>query len=140
MDIGACFNGYWGDLTRTWVCGTVRPTAEMRDLHQKCYDALFDAGSKIRPGATNADVFAAADPYVLDSLGHGAGVNPWEAPYFSPASKDSPVILKQGMVFSILGLMPGRRGWAVCASRMTLTLLRRMESTSTPPILSTRDL
>jgi Xaa-Pro aminopeptidase len=101
MDIGACFNGYWGDLTRTWVCGTVRPTAEMRDLHQKCYDALFDAGSKIRPGATNADVFAAADPYVLDSLGHGAGLNPWEAPYFSPASKDSPVILKQGMVFNL---------------------------------------
>jgi Xaa-Pro dipeptidase len=55
----------------------------------------------VRPGATNADVFAAADPYVLDSLGHGAGVNPWEAPYFSPASKDAPVVLKEGMVFNL---------------------------------------
>ena len=55
----------------------------------------------IKPGATNADVFAQADPYVLDSLGHGAGVNPWEAPYFSPHSKDQPVILKEGMVFNL---------------------------------------
>ena len=90
IDIGACFNGYWGDLTRTWICGNVKPTPEMKDLHQKCYDALFNAGGAvIKPGATNADVFAQADPYVLDSLGHGAGVNPWEAPYFSPHSKDA---------------------------------------------------
>jgi Xaa-Pro aminopeptidase len=101
IDIGAGFNGYWGDLTRTWVCGNVKPTAEMRDLHQKCYDALFNAAAVVRPGATNADVFAAADPYVLDSLGHGAGVNPWEAPYFSPASKESPVTLREGMVFNL---------------------------------------
>jgi Xaa-Pro aminopeptidase len=101
IDIGAGYNGYWGDLTRTWVCGTVKPTLEMKDLHDKCYNALFNAGSKVRPGATNADVFAAAYPYVLDSLGHGAGVNPWEAPYFSPASKDAPVVLKEGMVFNL---------------------------------------
>jgi len=101
LDVGAGYNGYWGDLTRTWVCGNVKPTPEMRDLHQKCYNALFNAGSKVRPGATNAEVFAAADPYVLDSLGHGSGVNPWEAPYFSPASKDSPVVLKEGMAFNL---------------------------------------
>lgn len=101
MDIGAGYNGYWGDLTRTWVCGTVKPTEAMKDIHQNCYDALFNAASVIKPGATNADVFAQADPYVLDSLGHGAGVNPWEAPYFSPASKDAPVTLKEGMVFNL---------------------------------------
>ncbi len=101
IDIGAGYNGYWGDLTRTWICGNVKPTEEMKDWHQKCYDALFNAGGAVKPGATNADVFAQADPYVLDSLGHGAGVNPWEAPYFSPASKDSPVVLKEGMVFNL---------------------------------------
>ncbi|MGH9679875.1 MAG: M24 family metallopeptidase [Candidatus Acidiferrales bacterium] len=101
LDVGAGFNGYWGDLTRTWICGNVKPTKEMREIHQNCYNALFNAGSKIRPGATNAEVFAAADPYVLDSLGHGSGVNPWEAPYFSPASKDQPVVLKEGMVFNL---------------------------------------
>jgi Xaa-Pro dipeptidase len=101
IDIGAGFNGYWGDFTRTWICGNVKPTEEMKDWHQKCYDALFNAGGAVKPGATNADVFAQADPYVLDSLGHGAGVNPWEAPYFSPASKDSPVVLQEGMVFNL---------------------------------------
>ncbi len=101
MDIGACYNGYYGDLTRTWICGTVKPTEEMREIHEHCYNALWNAGSKVRAGATNAEVFAAADPYVLDSLGHGAGLNPWEAPYFSPSSKEAPVVLKEGMVINL---------------------------------------
>ena len=50
---------------------------------------------------TNAEVFAAADPYVLDNLGHGAGTNPWEPPFFSPASRDAPVTLREGMVFNL---------------------------------------
>lgn len=101
IDIGACFNGYWGDLTRTWVCGTVKPTREQQELHQQCYDALFNAAGKARPGATNAEVFAAAYPHVLDNLGHGAGTNPWEPPFFSAASKDEPVVLREGMVFNL---------------------------------------
>ena len=101
LDIGACFNGYYGDLTRTYVCGNVKPTQKQREIHQKVYDALFNAAEVARPGATNADVFAAADPYVLDSLGHGSGTNPWESPAFSPQSKDTPVILREGMVFNL---------------------------------------
>lgn len=101
IDIGACFNGYYGDLTRAYVCGNVKPTQEQREVHQKVYDAIFEAARVTKPGATNADVFAQADPYVLDNLGHGAGTNPWEPPFFSPASKDSPVELKKGMVFNL---------------------------------------
>ncbi|MCZ7568387.1 MAG: Xaa-Pro peptidase family protein [Ardenticatenaceae bacterium] len=101
IDIGACFNGYWGDFTRTWVCGDIKPTKEQRELHQKCYDALFGACAASKPGNTNADVFAAANGYVLDSLGHGSGLNPWEPPFFSGASKDSPVTLRLGMQFNL---------------------------------------
>lgn len=101
IDIGAGYNGYWGDLTRVYVCGNVRPTPEQQRIHQNVYDALFNAAGATKPGATNADVFAQADPYVLDNLGHGAGVNPWEPPFFSPASKDDPVTLKAGMVFNL---------------------------------------
>ena len=101
IDIGACFNGYYGDLTRTYVCGNVNPTQAQREVHQKVYDALFEAGAMVKPGATNADVFAKADPYVLDSLGHGAGTNPWEPPFFSPASKDAPVTLMKGMALNL---------------------------------------
>ena len=101
IDIGGCFNGYWGDLTRTWVCGGINPTAEQRDLHQKAYDALWNACAASRPGNTTADVFAAADPYVLDSLGHGSGMAPWEPPYFSPHTKDDPTVLRPGMQFNL---------------------------------------
>ena len=52
FDIGACFNGYYGDLTRTWICGSVKPTQEMKEVHQKCYDALFNAGGAVKPGAS----------------------------------------------------------------------------------------
>lgn len=63
IDIGACFNGYWGDFTRTWVCGNVKPTKEQIEVHQNCYNALFNACDKSRAGNTNADVFNAAYPY-----------------------------------------------------------------------------
>jgi Xaa-Pro aminopeptidase len=101
IDIGACFNGYWGDFTRTWVCGNVKPTRQQVALHQKCYNALFGALDQSRAGRTNADVYRAAEPYVLDSLGHGSGVSPWEAPFFSPASALEPVTLRPGMQFNL---------------------------------------
>jgi Xaa-Pro aminopeptidase len=101
IDIGACFNGYWGDLTRTWVCGDIQPTEEQRSLHQKAYNAVWNACGASRAGNTTADVFAAAAPYVLDSLGHGSGVAPWEPPYFSPQSKDDPIVLRPGMQFNL---------------------------------------
>jgi Xaa-Pro aminopeptidase len=101
IDIGGAFNGYWGDFTRTWVCGNVNPTEEQKKLAQHCYDALFGGIDQSRPGKTNADVFNAADPYVLDSLGHGSGTNPWEAPFFSAASRIDPLPLKPGMQFNL---------------------------------------
>ncbi|HEY4094873.1 MAG TPA: Xaa-Pro peptidase family protein [Baekduia sp.] len=101
IDIGGCFNGYWGDLTRTWICGDIKPTEAQRDLHQKCYDALWNSCAAGVAGNTTADVFAAADPYVLDSLGHGSGMAPWEPPYFSPHSIDDPQELRVGMQFNL---------------------------------------
>jgi Xaa-Pro aminopeptidase len=66
-----------------------------------CYNALFNACDKSRAGNTNADVFAAAYPYVLDSLGHGSGVHPWEPPAFSPSSAKAPLTLKPGMQYNL---------------------------------------
>jgi Xaa-Pro aminopeptidase len=102
MDIGGCFNGYWGDLTRTWICGDVGPTERQVELHQKAYDALFDSCAAATPGNTNVDVFEAAGDAVLgNSLGHGAGVAPWEPPYFSAQSSADPVELRPGMVMNL---------------------------------------
>jgi Xaa-Pro aminopeptidase len=99
IDIGAVFNGYYGDFTRTWICGDVAPTKEQIELHQACYDALHRAVAATLPGKTNADVVAACgEQYVLSSLGHGSGLNPWEPPHFSVTSKNDPLTLRAGMV------------------------------------------
>lgn len=101
IDIGACYNGYWGDFTRTWICGDIKPTKDQKRLHQQSYNALFAACAAARPGNTNADVYAAAEPVVLVSLGHGAGTNPWEPPFFSPQSKEAPIELRPNMVMNL---------------------------------------
>ncbi len=98
IDIGACFNGYYGDFTRTWICGDMAPTKEQIELHQLCYDGLHRACAACKPGNTNADVVAAAgEANVLSSLGHGSGTNPWEQPAFSIHSKRDPLVLRAGM-------------------------------------------
>ena len=102
IDIGANFNGYWGDFTWVWICGDIAPTEEQIDLHQECYDALHRGAAACRPGNTNAEVVAAAgEEYVLSSLGHGSGVNPWEPPHFSVTSKQDPMVLEAGMVANL---------------------------------------
>ena len=52
VDIGACYNGYWGDFTRTFICGDVRPTKEQIDLHQQSYNTLFSACAEAVCGLT----------------------------------------------------------------------------------------
>ena len=102
IDIGAGFNGYWGDFTRTWVCGDMMPTKEQIDLHQANYDALHRACAACKPGNTNADVVAACgEEYILSSLGHGGGTHPWEYPPFSLTSKNDPMALEMGMTANL---------------------------------------
>jgi Xaa-Pro aminopeptidase len=102
VDIGACYNGYYGDFTRTWVCGDVVPSPEQIDVHQRCYDALHRAAAACVPGNTNAQVVeAAGEEHVLSSLGHGSGLNPWEPPHFSVTSKRDPVVLQENMVANL---------------------------------------
>jgi Xaa-Pro aminopeptidase len=101
LDIGGCYMGYWGDLTRTWICGDIDATEEQKELHQKSYDALFNACAACVPGNTNVEVVDAAEPYVFHVLGHCAGVNPWEPPFFTSGSHDAPVTLQEGMVINL---------------------------------------
>jgi len=107
VDIGACFNGYWGDFTRTYVCGNILPTKEQIALHQESYNTLFNACSEAVVGKTNADIgkhlnSPTGNPN-SDGLsgGHGAGVNPWEPPWVANLSPDAIIPLQEGMLFSI---------------------------------------
>lgn len=102
IDIGACFAGYYGDFTRTFICGDLLPTRRQRELYQGTYFALFNACAMCRPGKTTAEVYKAAQPYVLtDMLGHGAGTNPWESPHFSLLSEKTPYTLQPGIAINL---------------------------------------
>lgn len=105
MDLGSLWNGYYGDFTRTWVCGDVEPTNEQVRLHMQAYQALRAAEAAVRPGATTFDVSRAAGPNILGGrLGHGLGVSAAEKPFLgSPelVPLEEAVVLEPGMVFSI---------------------------------------
>ncbi|MBI2909114.1 MAG: aminopeptidase P family protein [Chloroflexi bacterium] len=107
LDIGACFNGYWGDLTRTYICGDIMPTKELKALHQEDYDALFNACAAARPGNTNYDIWKNIQNEHSGGMsgGHSAGVSPWEPPYLSgyhpEHTPDATTTLVPGMIFSV---------------------------------------
>ena len=107
VDIGAGFNGYWGDFTRTYVCGDIMPTKEQIELHQEDYNTLFAALNDARVGNTNADIGKHLNDPVENphsggiSGGHSAGVGPWEAPWVSDITPDAIVPLEKDMYFSV---------------------------------------
>lgn len=107
VDIGAGFNGYWGDFTRTYVCGKIKPTKEQIDLCQEGYDTLFKTCGDARVGKTNQEMGKHLNDPVENphsgglSGGHGAGVGPWEPPLLHGMSPDMVVPLEPGMLFSI---------------------------------------
>lgn len=107
VDIGACFNGYWGDFTRTYVCGDVMPTKEQIDLCQECYNTVFNACAEAIVGKTNADIgkhlnHPERNPNSMGmSGGHSAGVIPWEWPPIVGVTQKTLVPLQPRMLFSI---------------------------------------
>jgi Xaa-Pro aminopeptidase len=103
MDIGAGFNGYWGDFTRTFICGDMEPTKEQKALHQESYNTLFNALDTSRVGNTNYDVWKCIQNEHSNAMsgGHGAGTSPWEPPWLSGYTKGGTMPLRPGMLFSI---------------------------------------
>lgn len=105
MDLGTLWNGYYGDFTRTWICGDYKPTKEQIEVHMRCYKAMKAAEAAVKPGATTFDVSQAAAQYILGGrLGHGLGVSAAEKPFLGSRElvpEEEGVVLKPGMVFSI---------------------------------------
>jgi len=103
IDIGGCFNGYWADFTRTYLCGNnIDPTPRQRELHQEAYDALWACIEASQPGNTNLDVVAACPEKnnLGGVLGHGSGLACWELPGIN-SSYGEAVTLVPGMYFSL---------------------------------------
>jgi len=112
----------------------VKPTAEMARSPSEVLQRVVHAGSKVRPGATNAEVFAAADPYCWTVWAMAQAQSLGAAPYFSPASRTNLSYLKEGMAFN---LEPSRGSPALRIRLENYHISLPMASIFTRPIRST---
>jgi Xaa-Pro aminopeptidase len=105
IDMGARYQGYHADLTRTVVLGT--PDDKFWHIYQLVLDAQQHAIANIRPGmqGNEADALArdrlGAAGYSEafgHSLGHGVGLNIHEGPSMSQSNERE---LQAGSVFSV---------------------------------------
>jgi Xaa-Pro dipeptidase len=110
IDIGASWNGYFGDVARTTICGT--PSREQREIYTAVYEGLHAGISQMRPGRTNhdaaRDIIAAAERYGLADrflslfIGHGVGIGANEPPYIGEMLPGAPEYeFEPGMVFAV---------------------------------------
>jgi Xaa-Pro aminopeptidase len=110
IDIGASWNGYFGDVARTTVCG--KASREQRRIHTAVYESLQAGITLMRPGHTNVDVSRAmiekANEYDLGSrflslfIGHGVGAGANEPPYVGETLPGSLTYeFQPGMVFAM---------------------------------------
>ncbi|MHB8566150.1 MAG: M24 family metallopeptidase [Nitrososphaerales archaeon] len=110
IDIGASWNGYFGDLGRTTICGT--PSRKQKEIYTAVYEAQMEGIKKMRAGTTNDEVALAykgiaaqhgfENNFIYLFIGHGVGVSPNEPPYIGePIPGAKKVELKPGMVFAM---------------------------------------
>jgi Xaa-Pro aminopeptidase len=102
-------DGYWSDVTRTYVLGT--PQERQMKIYEAIFAARAAALAAIHPGARAADVDRAArevlrsrgfgDDQFRHPAGHGVGfsaIAPGAMPRIHPHSPD---VLETGMVFNV---------------------------------------
>ena len=110
IDIGANWNGYFGDVARTVICG--EPSRRQQEIFSAVYEGLQAGIAEMRPGRTNEDaaqaVVAAAERYGLGGrflslfIGHGVGMGANEPPYIGETLPGAPVYaFEPGMVFAV---------------------------------------
>lgn len=105
LDLGARFQGYAADLTRT-VCMRAVSTRQ-REVYEIVREAQARALGAVRAGVTAAEVDATArrfleeagyGQYFTHSLGHGVGLAIHEDPRLAPGQD---LVLKPGMVVTV---------------------------------------
>jgi Xaa-Pro aminopeptidase len=110
IDIGANWNGYFGDVARTTICGT--PSKRQQEIFTAVYEGLQAGIAEMRPGRTNHDaaqaIITAANKYGLGDrflslfIGHGVGIGANEPPYIGETLPGAPVYeFQPGMVFAV---------------------------------------
>ena len=105
IDMGARYEGYNSDLTRTVIVG--KPNETFSEVYEIVLNAQMSAIENVREGMTGGEVDAISRNIITEagygdafghSLGHGVGLAVHENPRISPNSID---VLQNGMVFTI---------------------------------------
>ena len=105
IDMGARYEGYCSDLTRTVVIG--QPDAKFREVYGIVFEAQRAAIKGIETGMKASDAHMLAQQLIDKAgygerfghgLGHGVGLDVHEDPYLGTSSED---VLEEGMVFTI---------------------------------------
>ena len=106
IDMGAKYQGYCSDLTRTLFVG--EPDDKFREIYGIVLQAQLTAEERVEAGMTGKEADAIARDIIADagygdefghSLGHGVGLAVHEYPHVGPTAKDD--VLEDGMVFTI---------------------------------------
>lgn len=116
FDIGALYDGYHSDMTRTIAVGEV--SEEQRSIYDIVYKAQMTALSRVKPGVKAYDIDSTArsiiaragyGDYFKHSTGHGVGLDIHEQPFVSAKGE---TILSEGMVITVEpGIyLPGKFG------------------------------
>ncbi len=112
IDWGAEADGYYSDMTRTFIIGPLKKVQdsrfeEIKRIYMTVLEAQKRAISSIRPGVRACDVDRGARDYINKkgygryfghSTGHGVGLDIHEFPHISMHSKEG---LRPGMVFTV---------------------------------------
>ena len=105
IDMGAKYEGYCSDITRTYVLG--EPNEPFRKVYGIVLDAQETAEAAVQAGMTGGDTDGLARKVIAGagygetfghSLGHGIGLAVHEFPRVGPSS---PGVIEDGMVFSV---------------------------------------
>ena len=105
IDMGATYEGYCSDLTRTVFVG--EPDERFREVYGTVLRAQLEAEERVEQGMTGAETDAIAREIISEagygdnfghSLGHGVGLAVHESPGVGPRSGDP---LENGMVFTV---------------------------------------
>lgn len=103
MDFGGCWNGYFGDFCRSFVCGA-RPSPAQLEILQRAYELQMEQLNAIKPGTSPAELCARLG---RKTLGHGIGISAFEGPHLRAIDDYE---IKPGMTFSITSPMFGKVG------------------------------
>ena len=105
IDMGAKYDGYCADLTRTIVVG--EPDGKFAEVYGTVLRAQIEAEEQVRPGMTGQEVDAISRDIIAEagygdnfghSLGHGVGLAVHEYPRVGPTGEDA---IEDGMVFTV---------------------------------------